>query len=252
MMPAVAGRLYLGTSGFAYEEWRHGVFYPEGVTSSGMLGHYASVFGSVEINYTFRKMPSEATVAAWRRQTPDGFRFALKANQRITHIRRLAGAGDLLREFAARAALLGDRLGPVLFQTPPTLPYDEGLLRAFADELPDGLKAAIESRHPSWSAARAVLEERGIAVCVADTDEQPAEAGQLSWEPFGYLRLRRSAYDDEQLAAWAATIGAALTGGADVHCYFKHEDSGSGPRFAARLGQLLAPPAQEFPANSVP
>src|SRR5215831_651410 len=136
---SVEGRLFLGTSGFAYEEWRHGVFYPEGVTASRMLRHYSSVFGSVEINYTFRKWPSEKVVDAWREQTPDGFRFAVKANQRITHTRRLANAGPDLREFATQARRLGDRLGPVLVQLPPNLPYDETLLRGFADDLPDGI-----------------------------------------------------------------------------------------------------------------
>ena len=236
---SVEGRLFLGTSGFAYEEWRHGVFYPEGVTASRMLRHYSSVFGSVEINYTFRKWPSEKVVDAWREQTPDGFRFAVKANQRITHTRRLANAGPDLREFATQARRLGDRLGPVLVQLPPNLLYDETLLRGFADDLPDGIITAMEFRHESWVDARPLLAERGIALCVADTDEAPAVEEQLSWEPFGYLRLRRADYGDDELAVWARRIAGATAAGRDVHCYFKHEDSAAGPRMAMRLRELM-------------
>jgi uncharacterized protein YecE (DUF72 family) len=242
---SVEGRLFLGTSGFAYEEWRHGVFYPEGVTASRMLRHYSSVFGSVEINYTFRKWPSEKVLDAWREQTPDGFRFAVKANQRITHTRRLAGAGADLREFAMQARRLGDRLGPVLVQLPPNLLYDAELLRAFADDLPDGILTAMEFRHESWAEARPVLDQRGIALCVADTDEAPATEEQLSWEPFGYLRLRRADYGDDELAVWARRIGATLQKGRDVHCYFKHEDSAAGPRMAMRLRELLDQPSED-------
>lgn len=235
----MGGTLHLGTSGFAYEEWRHGVFYPEGVTASRMLPHYASVFESVEINYTFRRFPSEATLRTWVAQTPDTFRFALKANQRITHSRRLRGAGADLADFHSRARELGPRLGPILFQLPPNLPYEAGLLEGFLDLLPPGLTAAMEFRHPSWRAAWDLLRERGIARCVADTDEEPAAEPDLSWSPFGYLRLRRAAYDGDQLAAWAHRISAALGAGADVYCYFKHEDSAAGPRMAQALRSHL-------------
>jgi uncharacterized protein YecE (DUF72 family) len=236
----MGGTLFLGTSGFAYDEWRHGVFYPEGLPASRMLGHYAGVFRSVEINYTFRRFPSEATLAAWREQTPAGFRFTLKANQRITHSKRLRDARGEVAAFLARAAALGDKLGPVLFQCPPQLVYDAALLEAFADALPPGLAAAMEFRHPSWRRAWPFLAERGIARCVADTDDERAAAEHLIWQPFGYLRLRRTAYDDGELAVWSQRIAAALAGGRDVYCYFKHEDSAAGPRMARRLEQLLA------------
>src|SRR5205823_4724677 len=160
-------------------EWRHGAFYPKRLPAARMLRHYASVFRSVEINYTFRTMPTEAAIAGWREQTPDGFRFALKANQRITHMRRLHGAGPVLDEFTGLARLLGDRLGPVLFQLPPTLPYDAGLLTAFIDQLPDGLAAAFEFRHESWAAARPLLAQRGIALCVTETDETAVADDEL-------------------------------------------------------------------------
>ncbi len=237
-MSAVSGTFYLGTSGFAYDEWKHGAFYPEGMPAGGMLAHYASVFGSVEINYTFRRLPSETTLTTWAEQTPESFRFTLKANQRITHHRRLTDAGEL-RTFVERARLLGDRLGPILFQCPPALTFNEQLIRAFADQVPPDIAAAMEFRHPSWDAAWPLLAERGIARCVADTDENEAAEPALSWQPFGYLRLRRAEYSDADLAVWAARIRTALDGGADVYCYFKHEDSAAGPRMAVRLRALV-------------
>jgi uncharacterized protein YecE (DUF72 family) len=239
MMSGVSGTLYLGTSGFAYDEWKHGAFYPEGMSASGMLAHYASVFGSVEINYTFRRFPSEKTLTGWSEQTPEGFRFALKANQRITHTRRLREAGNEVRAFVELSRTLGDRLGPILFQCPPNLKFDEGLIRAFANDLPPGVSAAREFRHPSWDEAWPLLAASGIARCVADTDEREVADHALSWQPFGYLRLRRTEYPDPELGVWAGRIRAALDGGSDVYCYFKHEDSAAGPRMALRLRAMI-------------
>jgi uncharacterized protein YecE (DUF72 family) len=236
----MAGTLYLGTSGFGYDEWRHGVFYPEGLPASRMLSYYATLFGSVEINYTFRKFPSQKVLTSWLQQTPEGFRFTLKANQRITHVRRLRDVAGEVRAFKNEAAVLGDRLGPVLFQCPPTVEYDEPLLAAFADGLPPGIAAVMEFRHASWHAAWPFLAERQIARCVADTDDAAAGPDELVWQPFGYLRLRRAAYSDSELGVWAGRIQAALEAGSDVYCYFKHEDSAAGPRMARRLEQLMA------------
>ena len=238
-MAGVAGTLHLGTSGFAYDAWMHGVFYPEQVKAAGRLAHYASVFNSVEINCTFRRFPSDKLLNGWRGQVPDGLRFALKANQRITHLRRLAGAGEDVRSFVERAGLLGERLGPVLFQCPPSLRYDASLIGEFVDTVPPGVLAAMEFRHPSWTAARDLLDSHAVAWCVAETDEHDPAPDEMAWRPFGYLRLRRAAYSDAELAEWAKRIGAALAGGADLWCYFKHEDAGAGPRMARRLGELV-------------
>jgi uncharacterized protein YecE (DUF72 family) len=239
MMSAVSGILHLGTSGFAYDEWKHGAFYPEGMPAAGMLAHYASVFRSVEINYTFRRFPSEKTLAGWREQTPDGFRFTLKANQRITHTRRLKDAGDEVRAFVERAQVLGDRLGPILFQCPPGLKFDEAVIRAFADDVPPGVAAAMEFRHPSWEASWPLLAESGVARCVADVDDVEVPDAALSWRPFGFLRLRRTQYSDDELALWARRIRSALQDDRDVYCYFKHEDSAAGPRMALRLQSMV-------------
>jgi uncharacterized protein YecE (DUF72 family) len=197
------------------------------------------VFGSVEINYTFRRFPTEKTLAGWSEQTPDGFRFTLKANQRITHTRRLRNAGDEVRAFVERSQALGDRMGPILFQCPPNLKFDEGLIRAFADDVPPSVPAAMEFRHPSWDEAWPLLAESGIARCVADTDEREVAEDALSWQPFGFLRLRRTEYSDAELGVWAGRVRAALNGGSDVYCYFKHEDSAAGPRMALRLGAMV-------------
>ena len=144
----MAGTLYLGTSGFSYDEWKHGVFYPEGLKNREMLSYYASRFPSVEINYTFRRFPTEKSMKTWKDETPEGFRFTLKANQRITHWKRLADVDQDVRDFLDRARLLGDRLGTILYQCPPTLHYDPSLIASFV-----GLAAAVVLIRPWGSAA---------------------------------------------------------------------------------------------------
>lgn len=235
----MTGALYVGTSGFAYDEWMHGVFYPEGLKARERLSYYAGRFPSVEINYTFRRFPTEKTLATWREETPEDFRFTLKANQRITHVRRLADADEDVRDFLRIAATLGERLGTVLYQCPPTLKYDRALLEAFVGYLPPRPRAAMEFRHPSWAEARELLLEQGVAWCVAETDEKDPGPDDLSWEPFGFLRLRKTEYDDHELRGWAERIRPALERGNDVFCYFKHEDEGASTRMAERLRALV-------------
>ena len=238
----MSGRFHLGTSGFAYDEWRHDVFYPEGLKKDDMLDFYSSQLSSVEINYTFRRFPSEKSLETWRDRARPGFVFTLKANQRITQWKKLKDVGDDVRDFMQRGTLLGDKLGCVLFQCPPTLPYDAGLLTAFLDALPETSAAyAMEFRHASWAEARETLLERGVAWCVAETDEKDPRPEDLSWEPVGYLRLRKTEYTDEELATWAGRIRPALDAGANVFCYFKHEDEGASPKMAKRLEAMLIP-----------
>jgi uncharacterized protein YecE (DUF72 family) len=235
----MVGTLYLGTSGFSYDGWKHGVFYPEGLKNREMLSYYASRFPSVEINYTFRRFPTDKSLATWRDQTPEDFRFTLKANQRITHFKKLRDADEDVRDFLQAAAVLGERLGTVLYQCPPSLHYDRELIASFVGYLPPSPRAAMEFRHPSWLEARELLLDQGIAWCVAETDEHDPGPDDLSWEPFGYLRLRKTEYTDEELTAWAKRIGAALEGGGDVFCYFKHEDEGASTQMAERLRALV-------------
>ena len=232
------GTLHLGTSGFAYPEWK-GVFYPEDSKPRDMLPYFASRFRSVEINYTFRRHPSEKTLSSWREQTPEGFTFTLKAHQNITHRHRLADAHEPVKFFIERARVLGDRIGVVLFQCPPSLRFDRALLEDFLATLPGDGRFAMEFRHSSWEDSRELLAEHGVAWCTAETDEQPA--GRDSWEPFGYLRLRKETYAEDDLKAWAERVEPALEAGHDVYCYFKHEEKGIGPAYALRLAELLAP-----------
>jgi len=236
----MAGTLYLGTSGYAYAEWK-GVFYPEDLKTKDQLRYFAARFRSVEINYTFRQHPSEKTLAAWREQTPEGFLFTLKAHQNITHRRRLKDAEAEVAFFLERARLLDERLGVILFQCPPNLRFEEDRAQAFLAALPPGGRYAMEFRHPSWEDARELLTSRGVAWCTAETDDQAAPRD--SWEPFAYLRLRKEAYSEDELAAWAARIRSGLESGHDVFCYFKHEEKGIGPRYAERMAELLGLPA---------
>jgi uncharacterized protein YecE (DUF72 family) len=242
MMHAMAGRFYLGTSGFAYDEWRKGVFYPEDLKKDDMLNYYSTQLSSVEINYTFRRFPSEKTLQNWRERAADGFVFTLKANQRITHWKKLKDVQDDVRDFLERGKLLGDRLGCVLFQCPPTLAYDAGLLESFLATLPEngaGPAFAMEFRHDSWAAARQRLLERRVGWCFAETDDKDPRPEDLSWDPVGYLRLRKTEYTDDEMKLWADRIGPALEADATVFTYFKHEDDGASPKMAKRLEDML-------------
>jgi uncharacterized protein YecE (DUF72 family) len=232
------GQLHLGTSGFAYPAWKPG-FYPAKLPARSMLAYYATQFSSVEINYTFRTLPSDKTLAAWRDATPEDFVFALKAPMRITHILRLAKAGGAVAQFLRTVAPLGPRTGPILFQCPPNLAFDEARVVAFVKTLPRGLRFAFEFRHPSWTAARDLLESTGAGWCVAETDEETAADDAIDRGPFAYLRLRKSRYAPRELRRWADRIAGALRDGRDVYGYFMHEDTGNGPRYARRLAKLI-------------
>jgi uncharacterized protein YecE (DUF72 family) len=235
----MTGTLYVGTSGFSFDGWKHGVFYPEGLKNREMLSYYASRFPSVEVNYTFRRFPTEKALTAWREQTPEDFRFTLKANQRITHFKKLHDVDTDVRDFLTAAKALGDRLGTVLYQCPPSLHYDRALIEAFVGFLPPQPRAAMEFRHASWVEARDLLLEHGIAWCVAETDEKDPGPDDLSWAPFGYLRLRKTDYTEDEMVAWAARMRSALEAGSDIYCYFKHEDEGASTQMAEHLRALI-------------
>jgi uncharacterized protein YecE (DUF72 family) len=232
-----SGRLLLGTSGFGYDEWK-GRFYPAGIKAKDMLAFYASQLSSVEINYTFRSLLTEKAVAAWTAATPETFVFALKAHMRMGAVKlddvRKAGA-----MFAEAAAPLGARTGPVLLQIPKRLENDAAALEAYLDVLPKTLRFALEFTADGWDRVRSLVEARGMGRCVADTDEAPAPDDAAASGAFSYLRLRRTKYSAADLARWAERIGQALTAGRDVHCYFRHEDSASGPRFAEALAKAI-------------
>jgi uncharacterized protein YecE (DUF72 family) len=223
-------RVRCGTSGYNYEPWR-GRFYPEDLPKSKMLPYYASRFPAVEINYSFYRKPTEKLTRGWAAQVPEGFRFTLKAWQRITHHARLRETGEMVASFAEAARALGPKLGPVLYQLPPNLKRDDGLFADFLAELPRDVPAAFEFRHESWFADETfrALERAGAALCVAETDDLATP--RVRTAPFGYLRLRRPDYPDAELDGWAKWVrGAGFT--QDVSAFFKHEDEAKGPRFA--------------------
>ena len=225
----------IGTSGYNYPEWK-GRFYPSDLPAKKMLPYYAERFPTVEVNYTFYRMPTPKIVAGWAAQVPETFTFTLKAPRRITHDRRLADVADPLRAFCDAAADLGPRLGCLLFQLPPTMKVDLPRLEAFLADLPPGVRAAMEFRHESWWCEDVYvrLRERNVALCIADSDTRHTPV--VATADFGYLRLRDEGYGDADIARWADVV-RAHEGSAwrDTYVYFKHEDEGKGPEFAAQL-----------------
>ena len=229
-------RVLAGTSGYNYEPWR-GPFYPEDLPKTKMLAYYATRFETVEINYSFYRKPTAKILSGWAAQVPEGFRFALKAWQRITHHARLRESAELVSTFADAARALGPRLAPILYQLPPNLKADAVLLSDFLNQLPRDLPAAFEFRHASWFSDETfgALRDAGAALCVAESDELATP--RVRTAPFGYLRLRKMEYDDAQLRSWAEWVrGAGFA--QDVYAYFKHEDEARGPQFAATFRQL--------------
>jgi uncharacterized protein YecE (DUF72 family) len=204
-----------------------------------MLGFYARHFRTVEINNTFYRPPTAQLLATWAAQVPADFRFVLKAPQEVTHVKRLAGAGEMVASLVEVAGTLGERLGALLFQLPPHFKKDAPLLRDFLALLPDAIRVAFEFRHASWFGddVLTLLRERGVALCLADADDE-LDVPFVPTADWGYLRLRRPDYDDSALASWADRIGSQ--GWRESFVFFKHEDAGKGPRFASRLVELLS------------
>lgn len=210
----------IGVSGWSFDEWKD-TFY-EGVPRSGWLAHYASVFPTVEVNYTFRRTMSAKTAADWVATVGDDFRFAVKAHQRITHTKRLKDPGEVLPHFTESLEPLRAKLGPVLFQTPPHLPRDDERLEGFLAALPDWLTPVFEFRNDSWFAAPVydALRAAGAGLVLSETDDAPVT--DVVTAPVLYLRLRKSDYDDAELTAWADRIRTAEAD--QVWAYLKHED----------------------------
>jgi uncharacterized protein YecE (DUF72 family) len=235
--------LHIGTSGYGYKEWV-GTFYPAGLKPKAMLAHYATKLDTVEINYTFRRMPTAALLSGWAAQVPESFTFVLKAPERITHRAKLKDAREPTQAFVTAAQTLGPRLGALLFQLPPYAKKDVGVLRTFLEDLRGGPRAAFEFRHPSWleDDALAALREHGAALCLSESDDTAAGADELeapliATADWGYLRLRRTDYSDADLVAWGKRLRAQPWSRAFV--FLKHEDAGKGPIFAAKLRDIL-------------
>lgn len=225
--------LYVGTSGYSYKEWK-GTFYPEKIPAKEMLSYYAVRLPAVEINNTFYRLPQKSVLENWKEQVPAGFRFSVKASQRITHFKRLKDVAEETGYLLDTAAALADRLGPVLFQLPPNMKKDLPRLQAFLDCLPGGTRAAFEFRHPTWfdDDVLEVLSGRNHALCISDTDDLPATHIDKTSD-WGYLRLRRVNYSDENLAEWLKRVRDQNWN--DAFVFFKHEDEGTGPRLAGEF-----------------
>jgi len=230
--------LYVGTSGFDYREWK-GSFYPEDLPAKQMLGYYAEHLRAVEINNTFRRLPNVSAVTAWTRDVPAGFKFALKAPQRITHFKRLRDVAEPVAQFLEVAGALKRRLGPLLFQLPPNFKKDMPRLQDFLTLLPRRSRVAIEFRHSTWFDEKVfgLLRKQRVALCIADADDD-LNVPFVATADFGYLRLRRDNYTGRALKSWAQRIRGERW--RDTFVFFRHEDEGKGPRFASRLEEWAA------------
>ena len=231
--------LYVGTSGYSYKEWK-GSFYPEKIPAKDMLRYYAERLSTVEINATFYRMPQPSMLENWKEQVPGTFRFALKASQRITHFKRLKETGEETKYFLDTAAVLDDQLGVVLFQMPPNMKKDLPRLETFLTLLPSTTPAAFEFRHPTWfdDDVLDLLRSQNRPLVVSDTDDLPTTHIDKTAD-WGYLRLRRVNYSEENLVEWAARIRDQNW--KETFLFFKHEDAGTGPKLAAQFLQIASP-----------
>jgi len=231
-------RLHVGTSGYNFPEWK-GTFYPAKIKPPEMLPYYAGRLSTVAINYTFYRMPTAKTVAGWNAAVPDGFTFVLKTPQRITHMARLRDVDDSLRFFTETVRPLGPKLGPILVQLPPNFKQDLARLKDFLTLFPADLRCAFEFRNASWfaDATYEALRAANAALCVADTEDghTPLQATA----DFGYFRLRDEGYQEQELETWAKQIAELGKPWTEAFVFFKHEESGEGPKLAQRFATLF-------------
>lgn len=227
--------LFAGTSGFAYPSWKPD-FYPAKLASKNFLQYYATRLNAVEINYTFRQLPSASTLENWVNATPAGFLFACKAHQRITHILRLKESEFVPVFFKAIDPLRSARrLGPVLFQLPPNMKSDAALLAAFLEKLPGDVLCAFEFRNPSWmnDQVYGLLEKHRAALCLAESEK--FEVPHVITAGFVYVRLRKPDYSVEDRAEIRGRVDKLLGDGRDVYVFFKHEETPAGAMYAEEL-----------------
>jgi uncharacterized protein YecE (DUF72 family) len=233
-------KLFTGTSGFAYKEWK-GSFYPEDLPAGEMLRFYGQHFGSVEINNTFYRMPTEKALRDWAAQVPSDFRFVLKASRQITHMNRLKEPQPV-EYLLKQSAKLGEQRGPILFQLPPNMKRDTNRLQQFLSWIPADVRAAFEFRNASWfeDEVFAALRERNAALCIAHTEEEEGavQTPFVATADWSYLRLRKVSYQPGELVEWAKRIREPAWG--DVFVFFKHEDEGTGPKLAKQFEALFA------------
>lgn len=230
-------RFFVGTSGYSYPEWK-GSFYPEKLPQKDMLSYYAQRLSTVEVNYTFRTIPSERVVTSWAEQAPASFRFVLKAPRAITHDKRLTDVEELTDQFLIAAMALNGQRGPLLFQLPPNFKKDLTRLESFLKLIGKRALSAFEFRHESWYDDEVVdcLRAHSCALCVADVDDAPS-TNLVRTTDWGYIRLRCEDYTEDQLKEWVKRLGSQNWG--EAYVFFKHEDTGTSPKLASRLLDLL-------------
>jgi uncharacterized protein YecE (DUF72 family) len=227
----------VGMSGYSYKEWKPN-FYPQELKADQMLGYYSERFGAVEINNTFYRMPTEKVLLQWAQGVPPGFLFGLKAPRRITHMSRLKDPGENLEHFMRTATCLEGRLGPTLFQLPPNFKKDLPLLQEFLTHVPPKWQTAFEFRHQSWfeDPVYEALRARDVALCVVDDEEGGTPL--VATAGWGYLRLRRTNYSDQDLDGWAGRITSQPW--TRAFAFFKHEeDGGLGPQIALKMRERV-------------
>jgi uncharacterized protein YecE (DUF72 family) len=229
-------QLYVGTSGWAYPSWKPD-FYPAKLSQKNFLQHYATRLNTVEVNFTFRQLVKETTIQKWIAETPAGFRFGVKAHQVITHIKRLKGTADFVPRFLSTIEPLAQagKLGPVLFQLPPNLKAEAGLLGEFLPSLPRGMQAAFEFRHPSWFTDEifSLLRNGNWALCVAESEERTTP--DVVTADFAYYRYRKPSYTAEERRAMMDRLREHLDQGRNVFAYFKHEETPEGALYAVEI-----------------
>lgn len=232
--------ILVGTSGWQYKDWR-ARFYPEGVPQKRWLEHYAQRFATVEVNNAFYRLPERDTFAQWRDRTPGDFCVAVKMSRFLTHVKRLREPAEPVQRFMSRAEALGDKLGPVLLQLPPSLHVDNDALDGTLRQFPAGVRVAVEPRHPSWwtDAVRALLERHGAALCWADRKGRPVTP---LWRTagWGYLRMHegravpRPRYGAAAIRTWVDRIAEFES----AYVYFNNDPGGAAiadaSAFAAR------------------
>jgi len=228
--------LYAGTSGFAYPSWKPR-FYPKEVAAKKFLEYYSRRLNSVEINYTFHRLPAATTLENWIALTPEGFLFAAKAHERLTHQLRLKNAAEFTEVYLSSIDPLRatHRLGPILFQLPPYFRCDVPCLDAFLGGLPKDLRYAFEFRHSSWldDAVYRTLEKNNAALCWAESEK--LEVPEVSTANFAYFRLRKPEYPPEERKAISEAVRKLVTAGKDVFVFFKHENTPEGALYAEEL-----------------
>lgn len=229
-------KLYAGTSGYSYKEWK-GFFYPEKMKPEEMLSFYATKLPAVEINNTFYRLPKRELIELWSSQVPPEFRFVIKASQKITHMKRLKGAGDETDYLMDAVSSLDQKLGVVFFQLPPNFKKDIERLGSFLDALPGNVPVAFEFRHATWfdEDVYALLRAHNAALCLADTDDE-LDVPLVSTATWGYLRLRRPEYPPADMKKWHDWVQGQTWDRAFV--FFKHEDAGAGAKMAMEFLSL--------------